>query len=97
MLEYPKDLLVELNTSEGTVFSGPADDVELKTTEGVIAINPREGNYLSFTQITHLTLRIGGEFLDFLMQNASASVRDGKLTVLAEAIHRIEPKMPWAG
>ena len=77
---------VELNTPEGSVFSGQAGGVELRTTDGVIAINPREESYLHLTQTTQITLRIGTEFLSFVLKNAAASLRDGRLTVIAEGI-----------
>ena len=77
-------MLVELNTPQGSTFSGQADGVELRTTDGVIAINPQEESYLNLTQTTQITLRVGTEFLSFVLKNAAASLRDGQLTVLAE-------------
>ena len=79
-------VMVELNTAKGSVFSGEAGAVELRTTDGVIAINPQEESYLNLTQTTQITLRIGTEFLGFVLENAAASLRDGRLTVLAENI-----------
>jgi F0F1-type ATP synthase epsilon subunit len=38
-------LMVELNTPKGRVFSGQARAVELRTTDGVIAINLQEESY----------------------------------------------------
>jgi F0F1-type ATP synthase epsilon subunit len=81
-----KNLMVELNTPEGSVFSGQAEGVELRTTDGVITINPRKESYLNLTQTTRITLRVGTEFLDFVLKNAAASLRDDRLTVLAEDI-----------
>ena len=89
MFRNLKTLMVELNTPEGSVFSGLAAGVELRTTNGVIAINPQEESYLNLTQTTHITLRVGTEFLDFVLKNAAASLRDDMLTVLAEDIQRI--------
>jgi F0F1-type ATP synthase epsilon subunit len=83
-----KTLIVELNTPKGSVFSGLAAGVELRTTDGVIAINPQEESYLNLTQTTQITLRVGTEFLDFVLKNAAASLREGMLTVLAEDIQR---------
>ena len=84
-------MLVELNTPQGSIFSGHADGVELRTTDGVIAIRPDEESYLNLTQTTQITLRVGTEFLIFALENAAASLRDGRLTVLAERICRVEP------
>ena len=85
-------MLVELNTPQGSIFSGHADGVELRTTDGVIAIRPDEESYLNLTQTTQITLRVGTEFLIFALKNAAASLRDGRLSVIAERIRRIEPQ-----
>ncbi len=82
-------VMVELNTPKGSVFSGRAGGVELRTTDGVIAINPQEESYLNLTQTTQITLRVGTEFLSFVLKNAAASLRDGCLTVLAEEIEPV--------
>ena len=83
--------MVELNTPRGGVFSNEADGVELRTTNGVIAINPREKSYLNLTQTTQITLRIGTTFRTFYLENAAASLRDGHLTILAETIREVGP------
>ncbi len=83
-------MIVELNTSKGSVFSGHADDAELRTTDGVITIQPAKQNYLNLTETTRITLRIGTEFLTYVLKNAAASLRDGRLTVVAEEIRRAE-------
>ena len=85
-------MVVELNTSGGNVFSGHADSTELRTTDGVIAIQPGEESYLNLTETTQIRLRAGTEFITFVLENAAASLRDGRLTVLAEHIRRIEPQ-----
>ena len=85
-------MVVELNTPAGSVFSGHADGAELRTTDGVIAIRPDEESYLNLTQTTQITLRVGTEFLVFALENAAASLRDGRLSVIAERIRRIEPQ-----
>ena len=79
-------VMVELNTPKGSVFSGQAGGVELRTANGVIAISPQEESYLNLTQTTQITLRIDSEFPSFVLKNAAASLRDGRLTVLAEDI-----------
>jgi F0F1-type ATP synthase epsilon subunit len=85
-----KTVMVELNTSRGSVFSGSADGVELRTTDGAIAINPREESYLNLTHTTELTLRVGTGFIHFALKNAAASLRQGRLTVLAEEVHEVQ-------
>ncbi len=86
-----KTIMVELNTPQGSVFSGHAGAVELQTTDGAIAINPREESYLNLTHTTEITLRVGTEFLLFVLKNAAASLREGRLTVVAEEIHEAQP------
>ena len=91
MFRKLKSVMVEMNTPKGSVFSGPADGVELRTTDGAIAINPQDESYLNLTQTTQITLRVGTEFLTFVLKNAAASLREGRLTVLAETIRQMEP------
>jgi F0F1-type ATP synthase epsilon subunit len=89
MFRNLKAIMVALNTSGGSVFSGHADEVEMRTTDGTIAINPRQESYLHLTLTTEITLRVGTEFLSFALKNAAASLREGRLTVLAEEIHEL--------
>ena len=84
-------MIVELSTSSGIVFDRQADGVELRTTNGVIAIRPSEESYLNLTETTQITLRVGTEFITFVLENAAANLREGRLTVLAERIRRVEP------
>ena len=91
MFRKLKSVVVEMNTPKGSVFSGPADGVELRTTDGAIAINPQDESYLNLTQTTQITLRVGTEFLTYVLKNAAASLREGRLTVLAETIREMEP------
>ena len=86
MFRNLKTVSVELSTPKGSVFSGHAGAVELRTTDGVIAINPQEESYLNLTETTQITLRVGTEFLSFVLKNAAASLRDGRLTVLAKEV-----------
>ena len=91
MFHKLKTVMVEMNTPKGSVFSGQAGGVDLRTTDGVIAINPQDESYLNLTETTQITLRVGTEFLTFALENAAASLRDGRLTVLAEKIRKVEP------
>ncbi len=86
MLRRLKNITVELATHRGVVFTGISSSIELRTTDGTIAITPHQGSYLSMIHPSEMTLRIGGEFKTFALQNATAGLRDGKLTVLAESI-----------
>lgn len=60
----------------------------METGEGVIAINPREESYFNLTQTTQVTLPVGAKFHTFVLKNAAASLREGRLAVVAEEIHR---------
>lgn len=86
-----KTVLVELSTAQGTVFSGRTDAVELLTTDGTIAITPRDESYLNLTHATEITIRVGTKFSRFALTNAAASLREGRLSVLAEEIHERQP------
>lgn len=86
MFRKLKSVRVELHTPQGSVFSGQAGGVELRTTDSVIAINPREASYLNLTQTTQIMLRVGPALLSFVLKNAAASLRDGRLSVLAEEV-----------
>lgn len=90
MFRTAKTVMVELSTSQGSIFSGRAGSVELRTTDGAIAITPRNESYLHLTRTTEITLRVGTDFLRFMLKNAAASLREGRLTVLAEEIHAAE-------
>lgn len=80
-------MLVDLNTSGGSVFSGHADGVELRTSDGVIAIQSGDENsYINLTQTTEITLRVGGDIRTFALKNAAASLREGRLTLIAEEV-----------
>ena len=89
MLPNFKTILVDLNTPTGSAYSGSAEGVEIQTVSGVIAIHPQNEMYLHLGHPTHITLRVGTEFLTFLLTNAAASHRDGHLTVVAEKIQRV--------
>ncbi len=84
-----KNVMVELRTPKGSVLAAQVGGVELRTMDGAIAINPQQESYLNLTQTTQITLRVGTEFLSFVLKNAVASLRDGCFTVLAEEVQPI--------
>jgi F0F1-type ATP synthase epsilon subunit len=89
MFEIAAGFSVVLSTAHETVFSGPADAVELRTTDGVIAITNQSESYLNLTEVTHLTVRSGAESRSYLLRNAAAGLQSGRLSVLAEKIERV--------
>lgn len=90
MFRKLKTVRVELSTPQGSVFSGHAGAVEMRTTDGAITITPRAESYLNLIRTTEITLRVGTEFLRFVLKNSAANLREGRLTVLAEEIHATE-------
>lgn len=86
MFRKLKAVMVELSTPRGSIFFGSAAGVEFRITDGAIAINPRDESYLCLIHPTVLTLRFGTEFVHYVLKNAVASLRKGRLTVLAEEI-----------
>jgi F0F1-type ATP synthase epsilon subunit len=97
MFRKLKTVMVELSTPQGSVFSGHAGGVDMRATDGAITITPREESYLNLTRTTEITLRVGTEFIRFVLKNAAASLREGRLTVLAEEIHAAELPACGAG
>lgn len=97
MFRTAKTVRVELSTPRGSVFSGQSDSVELRTSDGAIAITPRDETYLNLTRTTEITLRVGTDFIRFMLRNAAASLREGRLTLLAEEIHETHPTLCSAG
>jgi F0F1-type ATP synthase epsilon subunit len=82
---------VEISTPRGESFTWKCSVIELRTVEGSIEINPAIGNVLSLARPTEITLRRGGEFHTFLLENATANLKGGRLIVLAESIRQVEP------
>ncbi len=52
-----KDLMVELNTPEGCVFSAAASSIDLHTQEGMIHITSCDESHLSMTRGTQITFQ----------------------------------------
>lgn len=77
---------VELKTTQATIFSGPADSVELRTTDGFIAVTRLCESYFNFTDATQITVRRGSKLTSFVLENAAASLRGEHLCVVAEEI-----------
>ncbi len=89
-----KELMVELRTPGGLVFEGVSNSIDLRTDGGSMHIRPTEDCFLNMLNATEITLCVGHDTLVFALENAAASLRDGRLTVLAEIIHRTEPASP---
>lgn len=77
---------IEISTPAGVFFAGPSSAVDLHSIDVAIHIEPTGESYLTLLRLTEITIRQGSEFLSFLLENATASVKVGQLIVLAENI-----------
>jgi hypothetical protein len=77
---------VELSTAEGYVFRGTVSAVYVRMIDGGAEINSPIETYYNLSKLAELDLRMGSHLETFRVENALASFRDGKLTVLATAI-----------
>ncbi len=77
---------VELTTHEGVVFSGMANSAELSHASGTVQIEPDGTDYFGCIEEGEITLHIGNDFRFFRLRAASASVKERRLTVVAEVI-----------
>jgi hypothetical protein len=82
---------VELSTPRGEYFAWTCSAVELRTVDGTIEINPAIGSLL---KVTEITLRRRAEFYSYVLENATANLKDGRLILLAEQIRQVEPVQP---
>jgi hypothetical protein len=89
MFRVVKNVIVELNTAKGCIFSVHAAAVELRASEAIIAINPDSESYFNMSEATQITMRVGTEFLSFMLKNAAAKLQDGQLTIIAEEAVRV--------
>jgi F0F1-type ATP synthase epsilon subunit len=89
MFRVVKNVVVELNTANGCVFSVQAAAVELRASEATIAINPDSESYFNMSEASQISMRVGTEFLSFALKNAAAKLQDGRLTIMAEEAVRV--------
>lgn len=78
--------LVDLITPKGKIFSGRAAAVRFSPTNTVVQLEPGAVSYFGLINSGELVLRIGAKFQFFTLSRGSASIRDRRLTVLAETI-----------
>lgn len=82
-----REILVELTTPKGRVFSGKASAVEFSLVKGVVQMEPGNVSYFGLIDAGEITLRIGSKYRYFTLVHASASAHERQLTILAEIIH----------
>ena len=80
-------IAVQLTTAAGTIYSGVAQAAALRTIDGTIDVTAQGESYLSLA-CARLTIHTGEGECTFQIENATASVKTGRLTVLAERIFK---------
>ncbi len=85
------EVAVQLTTAKGMVFFGTAQAIALHTADGIIEVTAQGESYLSLIGVAELTVRTSDGSRAFRLENATASIKPGRLTVLAETIREIEP------
>jgi hypothetical protein len=73
-------------TPKGKVFSGRAAAVRFSLGNTVVQFEPGTESYFGLINSGELVLRIGNKFQFFALFRGSASIRERRLTVLAETI-----------
>jgi len=84
------EMNLRLATPCGDVFFGPVSEVSLKTSQGIVQLSAGNPTYLGRIVAGRIDIRIGSEWLQFAIFDASASVHDGDLTVMAVEVCRLE-------
>jgi hypothetical protein len=79
-------VFVELMTPKGKVFSGRAAAVRFSPANTVVQLEPGAVSYFGLINSGELVLRTGNKFQFFALFRGSASIRERRLTVLAETI-----------
>ncbi len=79
-------VFVELMTPKGKVFSGRAAAVRFSPANTVVQLEPGAVSYFGLISSGELVLRTGNKFQFFALFRGSASIRERRLTVLAETI-----------
>jgi hypothetical protein len=86
MLTSASEILVDLGTPQGSVFSGRASMVEFRSGASVVQLFPKPPAALGTIQDGEIVLRVGAEFRRFRLTQAAAGFENGRLTVMAVAI-----------
>ena len=84
------ELNLRLATASGDVFFGPVSEVSLKTSQGIVQLSAGNPTYLGKIVAGRIDFRIGSEWLQFAIFDASASAHNETLTVMAVEVSRLE-------
>ena len=85
-----QEVAVHLATAMGVVFAGPAKAIALRTADGTIDVTAHGESYLSLGGAADLTVRTADSIRTFHLENANASIKEGRFTVIAETIRELE-------
>ena len=83
-------LHVEVVTAEREIYSGEADMVVAKGTEGVLGILPRHAALLTTLAIGEMRIKLGGAEEPLFVAGGFLEVRDNVVTVLADTAEHAE-------
>lgn len=89
MQNRSSEILVDLGTPRGMVFSGRASMVEFTSGASVLQLFPLRAASLGAIQDGEIVMRVGVEFRRFHLTQAAAGFEDGRLTVMAVAVDPI--------
>jgi hypothetical protein len=81
-----QDILVELATAKGMLFSGAVSAVQLSPSKNLVQLKPGKVIYSGLMDSGQVALRIGSHYYSFALVNALVGIRGRRLTVLAEII-----------
>jgi F0F1-type ATP synthase epsilon subunit len=82
-------IAIQLATATGVVFACTAQAAALRTSDGTIDITSRGESYLSVSAAL-LTIHTAEGETTFQIETGIASLKAGRLSVIAEAISKIE-------
>ncbi len=90
MMATRNTLHVEVVTAEREIYSGEADMVVAKGTEGMLGILPRHAALLTTLAIGEMRIKLGGAEEPLFVAGGFLEVRDNVVTVLADTAEHAE-------
>src|SRR6266566_4742476 len=90
MMATHNTLHVEVVTAEREIYSGEADMVVAKGTEGMLGILPRHAALLTTLAIGEMRIKLGGAEEPLFVAGGFLEVRDNVVTVLADTAEHAE-------
>ena len=87
-------MTLRLATPSGDVFFGAVSEVSLRTSQGTVQLSAGNPTYLGKIVAGRVDLRVGNQWLQFEVFDASASAHDCASTVMAVEACRLEASQP---